>query len=318
VKALHDAAHLRRGHGCRAAAEQAQRAQVEAVEVGLREQRRVDRRHRVEVGHPLARDGLENGARLGPRQDDRGRAAVPEAERQRPAAHVEHGKHAEGDVVFAEALLQVRRGALQPVAAMREERAFRRSGRAAGVEHDVRIVLVDAGVDVVAGFGVGEGGEVGRVGQRRAGIEGDDAPHARQPAVRLQVRDQAGELAGDQERLRLGMADHGRDLRRGEARVDRHDDGAELDDGEVDDRILRAIRRQHGDAVAAPHAAARQCTGELIGAGVKRGVGQARGADDVRRLSPRTQAWRRRMSPSTSTAATSARSESRGSGAGRR
>ena len=139
---------------------------------GTREQRVEHRRHRVEVRHALALDRLEDGARLGLRHDHRRRPGVPEAERQCPAAHVEHREHAEPDVVLAEAELQVRRRRLQPVAAVREQRALRRAGGAAGVEHDVRIVLVDLDRDVVRRLRVGEGREARPSGVAR--VDGDE------------------------------------------------------------------------------------------------------------------------------------------------
>ena len=177
----HDGAHLRRGHGGGAATEQAQGGEVEPVEVGHRQQRRVHRGDGVEVRHALARDRLQDGARLGLRENDRGRPGVPRAERQRPTAHVEHGKHAEQHVVLVNPELEVRRRRLQPVAAVREQGSLRGARRPARVQHHVRIALVEVGRDVVGRLGVGQGGEV---------VERDEPAHRWKPASRAKRGDE--------------------------------------------------------------------------------------------------------------------------------
>ena len=265
--------HLRRRHRRRAPAEEAQRAQVEPLEVGQRQERTEHRGDRVEVGHALALDRLEDGVRLGLRQDHDRRPGVPDAEGQRPAAHVEHREHAERDVVLAEPELEVRRRRLEPVAPVGEEGSLRRSRGAAGVEHHVRVMLVDGGRHVVGRLRVGQGVETPS--------DGDEPVHARQTALRPERPDEVRELRRHEERLRLGVADDGRNLGRGEAAVHRDDDRAELDRREVDDRVLGPVRRDDGDPVAAADAQARERAGELVRARMEGAVRHPVGADDV-------------------------------------
>ena len=91
----------------------------------------------------LALDGAQARLRLGLRQDHRGRPAPPQAERQRPAAHVEHREHRHADVFLteAQAVLTLRGG--EDIAAMRREHSLGAARGSARVEHDVGIVLVD-------------------------------------------------------------------------------------------------------------------------------------------------------------------------------
>ncbi len=194
----------------------------------------------------------------------------------------------EPDVVLAEAELEVRRRRLQPVRPMREQRALRLPGRAAGVEHDVRIVLVDRDGDVVA---------------RLAG-----APRARRG------RDRSGSTRARQlarSRVELGLAR--RESVSASAcpttaatspAVKRALTGTTIapsfSDGEVDDRILDPVRRHDGDAIAAADAEPRERPRELVRARVERRVRHPIVADRrTPSCSPRTRAWRRRMSPRT-------------------
>ena len=130
----------------------------------------------------------------------------------------------------------------------------------------MRIVLVDRDGDVVAGLGCRQRVEVVT-----------DPDHARRVRKRL-------ELGRDEKRLRLRVPDDRGDLARGEARAHRHDDRAELQHGEVDDRILDPVRRHDGDAIAAADAEPRERPRELVRARVERPVRHAIVADDVRRL----------------------------------
>jgi hypothetical protein len=95
--------------------------------------------------------------------------------------------------------------------------------------------------------------------------------------------DRPGELARDDQCLGLRVMDNRRHLAAGEARVHRHDDRAELQHAEVHDRVLDAVRRQHGHAVAAPDAQPGERVGELVRAQMERAIGHAVRTDHVGR-----------------------------------
>ena len=80
------------------------------------------------------------------------------------------------------------------------------------------------------------------------------------------------------------MPDDRGDLGRSEPPAHRHDDRAELQHGEVDDRVLDPVGRHDGDAIAAADAEPCERPRELVRARVERPVRHVIVADDVRRL----------------------------------
>ena len=153
---------------------------------------------------------------------------------------------------------------------MREQRAFRRPGRAAGVDQHGGIVGArDLGrnraalgseqgtpVDVAAAFGATHGDDRGEPRAER--------PRREDVVDRALVDDrEPGATVVDPILQRLGPEQHRQ----------RHRDGAEPIDRDVRDGRLDALRHHDRDAVATRHAELAQRCGEPSGIAIERAIG---------------------------------------------
>ena len=84
-------------------------------------------------------------------------------------------------------------------------------------------------------------------------------------------------VAGDLGQARLDRLDVALVL---EQHVERHDDGAGLEDAEVDDREPRQVRTAQGNAIAALDAIGDEQMGDLVGRRVDRRIAEPGAADD--------------------------------------
>ena len=162
------------------------------------------------------------------------------------------------DVVFAEAELEVRRASPGASTMRCERRApFGCAGRAARVEHDVRVVLVDRDGDVV---GLGSAA--------RAARRGRDADRGSRAGACASIDSNSRR---DEERRPPRACPT---TRATSPAVKRAFTGTTIapsfSDGEVDDRILDAVGRHDGDAIAAADAEPRERARELVRARVER------------------------------------------------
>ncbi len=105
----------------------------------------------------------------------------------------------------------------------------------------------------------------------------------------MECRGGLGVLVGAQEDGRLGVRQLVRELGRGEARVQRHQDQSRLRAGEEDDDVLGARAGQRRHAVAGDEAGLEETCREPVGALVELPVGRPLVAEvdrDAGRASP--------------------------------
>ena len=136
---------------------------------------------------------------------------------------------------------------------MREEGALRLAGRARGVDEQQPVVVI---------------------GRRKQDFVILKHKLLEPGGARVECRGGLGVLVGAQEDGRLRVCQLIRELGRGEARVQRHQDQARLRAGEEDDDVLGARAGQRRDAVAADEPGLQETCREPVGALVELPVGR--------------------------------------------
>ena len=144
---------------------------------------------------------------------------------------------------------------------MRHQRAFRRTGRAARVDQDRRVVRVRRDGVEMAGRSV-KHGFPGHNARCACARDADDVREARTAFPnRQQVRQR---LRVDERGLRLAVLQPVFERLGTEQERQRHGDGAELVDGDVRDRRFRPLREDQSDLVAATDPVRRERVGKPV------------------------------------------------------
>ncbi len=272
---------------------------VQRVDAGDARERLVadDLHHHLHV----ARVRDQDVAPAEPHEDERvHRQRIDVIERQRREHGFDVARHLVGDPRLR--LQQVR-----DQVAVREHRAFRDAGRAAGVLQEREIVARGLHRLRRAARAEREGGaqpdrlrqvvvrhellhvlqheidqasfRVETVGEQVAERGDDDVLHLR---FRQRVLQRAREVLEHDDRLRAAVLQLVREFARGVERIHVDDDRAGLQRAEQRDRILERVRQHDRDAVAGLHAEALQIRRECVDLLRERAIGHRRAGADIR------------------------------------
>jgi len=230
-----------------------------------------DRWDGEQAGHPLAGHELHERARLEPPQHHVAPADHGEEMRRSPAVDVEQWDDVEHDVVLREPEAELGGEAVEVQLAVGHRDPLRQAGRAARVEELGHRVLVDRRMERLGRAG-GEQRLV-LVVSDAAGLPVEDDEGRAPGELRGDRLDERAEVGMERDDARRGMVEDVRDLRRGEADVDRVEHCPRFEDAVVRLEEVVGVVGDERDAVAGLNAEQAQRVREPVRPLGERAVG---------------------------------------------